>query len=239
MQGNPAEDWQELTEVYRLKSDEELNELAQDFADLTPTAREVLRGAMKGRGLDDPLAPRTPSQARFAAPEGPREEPLDEMPLRHTSTVDPDGVDRPLDENKGGEEEDRRPREYTWKTPLCECEDRDHAWQVTEALRRAGIESWIEQPGRGWVIGGPRVVVAADQLEQARAVVAQPIPQDIVDQSKMEVPEFVPPKCPVCGAEDPVLEGAEPANSWLCEACGKQWTEPVVEADGEIESAGR
>ena len=239
MHDNPAEDWQGLTEAYRQMGDEELEQVAEDFGDLTPTAQEVLRGEMKSRGLGDPLAPRTFSQASFAATEQAGEDPPDEGPLRWASTVDPDGGDSQADESKGGDEEDDGPREYTWKTLLCACEDRDHAWQVTEALRRAGIESWIEQPGRGWVIGGPHVVVAADQLDQAREVAARPIPRDIVEMSKAEVPEFVPPRCPACGAEDPVLESAEPTNQWLCEACGKQWSEPVAEGDGETETAGR
>ncbi|HXR38919.1 MAG TPA: hypothetical protein VN776_07495 [Terracidiphilus sp.] len=235
MHDNPAEDWQRLTEVYRQMGDEELEEVAADFADLTPTAQEALRSEMKSRGLRDPSAdPRTEPRAKPAAPE-PAE------PSRWASSVAPDDGDSSPEGEDGaeGNEEDGRPREYTWKTPLCECEDRDHAWQVSEALRRAGIESWIERPGRGWVIGGPRVVVAADQLEQAREVAERPIPQDIVDLSKMEVPEFVPPKCPACGAGDPVLESAEPSNAWLCEACGKQWTEPAAEEDGEPNEAGR
>src|ERR1039457_7389600 len=56
MQGNPAEEWQRLTEHYREISDEELRELAADFVDLTQTAQEVLRNEMRNRGLGDPLA---------------------------------------------------------------------------------------------------------------------------------------------------------------------------------------
>ena len=225
MYDNPAEDWQGLTEVYRRMGDGELEQVAEAYGDLTQTAQEVLRSEMKSRGLGDPRAVRIAGEEADA-----------DATWRRASRFDLDGGDSGAEEDGDG---DGRPGEFTWKTPLCECEDRDHAWQLSEALRRAGIESWIEQPGRGWVIGGPRVVVVADQLEQARAVAAQPIPQEIVDLSKMEVPEFVPPKCPSCGAEDPVLESAEPANSWLCEACGREWSEPVAEGDGEAEQAGR
>jgi transposase-like protein len=79
--------------------------------------------------------------------------------------------------------------------------------------------------------------VAADQLEEAREIAARPIPQEIVELSQMEVPEFEPPKCPQCGAEDPVLEGAEPVNAWLCEVCGKQWTESPEGANKGQEGA--
>jgi hypothetical protein len=138
---------------------------------------------------------------------------------------------------EGLDEEGAPPHEYTWKTPLCECDDRAGAWQLCEALRRVGIDSWIERHGFSSELGGPVVTVAADQLEAARAIAARPIPQEIVDLSKMEVPEFEAPVCPKCGAEDPVLEDVEPVNSWLCEACGAQWTESAE--DVKLEDSGR
>jgi ribosomal protein L37AE/L43A len=81
--------------------------------------------------------------------------------------------------------------------------------------------------------------VAADQLDLAHEIVSRPIPQEILDHFAEEVPAFEAPKCPKCGAEDPVLESAEPTNSWLCEVCGKQWAEPQENADTEPEKTGR
>ena len=75
-----------------------------------------------------------------------------------------------------------------------------------------------------------RVLVAADQLDQARAIAARPIPPEIVSESAPKLPDYQPPKCPGCGAPDPVLEGVDPANSWKCEQCGRQWTESVPAA---------
>jgi len=72
------------------------------------------------------------------------------------------------------------------------------------------------------------VLVAADQLDEARAVAARPIPPDIVEQSKIAPPEFEPPFCPKCGAADPVLENADPVNEWKCEVCGAEWSDPVA-----------
>jgi hypothetical protein len=229
MEGNPAEDWQRLTEHYREMSDEELQELAADFVDLTETAQQVLRNDMRNRGLDEPPA----------AGEAPK---ISEPPAlpRWASTVDPDAG--PIVSNAPeSNEEDDSPHEFTWKTTLCECEDREQAWQITEVLKRAGIESWIEQPGSRYSIGisSPRILVAADQLEKAVEIASRPIPQEIVDLSKMDVPEFQAPRCPHCGAEDPVLESVEPANAWLCEACGKQWTEAPEDLNAKPEEAGR
>lgn len=118
------------------------------------------------------------------------------------------------------------PHEFTWKVLLCECETTQEAWQVSETLRRAGIESWVTRSMGTWDASGPRVQVAADQLEQAQVVLASPIPQEIIAESQAKVPEFELPGCPMCGASDPVLENVDPVNAWVCEACGAEWSDP-------------
>jgi transposase len=132
--------------------------------------------------------------------------------------------------------QDSKGQIYSYKTLLCECEELDHAWQINELLRRHGIQSWIGKPSFANVEFplGPRVEVAADQLEQAKLIIAQPMPQEIIDEFREmneDVREYEPPKCPQCGAEDPILENAEPVNQWLCESCGKQWSEGAVEVN--------
>lgn len=203
---DPSRDWRALGDLYRQKSDEELQELAQDYGELTEVAREVLRGEMKARGLEDPAAPKTP-----------------EKRARKEAVTHGDAPGQPAAGEEGDASEPQR--EYTWKTPLCTCTTMQQAKQIAEMLRRAEIESWIEGGVNPWDAGSLRVVVAADELDQARAVMAKPIPQDVVDESTMEAPEYVAPVCPACGAEDPVLESVEPVNHWLCEACGKEWNE--------------
>jgi len=74
-------------------------------------------------------------------------------------------------------------------------------------------------------LSGPKVLVAADQLEEARQIAARPIPQDIIDDSRMKLPEFEPPTCQYCGAADPMLKGSEPCNQWVCEECGREWAD--------------
>jgi hypothetical protein len=204
-------DWQRLTQLYREMGDGELEALDADIGDLTEVAQQVLRDEMKKRGLNEPSVPRGAIE-----------------PLERFAPIESDGdVDSPTDEDES--EEGDLPHEYTWKTQLCECEEREEAWQIREVLRQAGIESWIEGPGsRVWDgMSNPRILVAADQFEQAREIASQPIPQAIVEQSKMQVPDYEPPVCPSCGADDPILEGADPVNSWRCERCGKQWTDPA------------
>jgi hypothetical protein len=206
MRTDPVEEWQRLTHHYRTLTDDQLGELAVDFADLTEMARQILRGEMSTRGLRDPQSP-----AGF-------HKTLEDGAVRQRET----GLDP--------EPEDALPHEYTWKTLLCECGTREEAWRIGEVLRRAGIESWIEGPGMyspyaDLDLASPRVLVAADQLDEARVIASRPIPQDVIDESKATVPEFEPPHCPKCGAADPVLESADEANTWRCDLCGRHWTD--------------
>ena len=215
--------------------DEELRELADQFGDLTEMAQQVLRDEMRKRRLGDP-----------GESEAPRTETHRTSERRHSGSqalIPPpwDTALVPAEEDDDAEREDQS-HEYTWKTLLCECETKEQAWQIYEMLRRAGIESWIEAP-RSYALelASPRVVVAADQVEEARLIAAQPIPQEIAEQSKFafNVPEFKSPHCPRCQAGDPVLESVDPCNAWSCEICGHEWTEADEKSAGDAVEANR
>jgi len=220
MFANPTEDWRALTERYRAMHDEELLELAADFNNLTPAAQQVLRDELKLRNLPDP---QTPGWWRDAS---------------NLPRSSPEAAAPSLPAGAEGE----TPVEYTWKTLLCACDGDEEAWQISEVLKRAGIESWIEGNTTYASTSGSlhasidegnrRVLVAADQLDEARAVIAQPIPQDIVEQSKIAPAEYQPPLCPKCGAADPVLESADPVNAWKCELCGAEWVDTLADPAG-------
>lgn len=206
MQTDPMEMWRQLTRNYAEMSEGELLNLAEDFGDLTEIARQVLRDEMRKRGLGDPKD--------YAAGQ--------------------DGIARNEVRLPAFARGDEGPSdEFVWKIMLCECASREEAWQVREALKRAGIECWSDQqqtyytplPEMGAGTQRIRIQVASDTLEAARAVVAQPIPPDIVEQSRAEHEVYEPPVCPGCGAADPVLESVDPVNAWKCEVCGKEWSE--------------
>jgi len=214
MSENTIADWQSLTKLYGEMGDEELLELDSQINDLTELAQQVLRDEMKKRGLARPRpadnAPKT--AARFGASQSDRREPS------------------PFDQ---AEEDGDPPDEYTWKTVLCECNERKEVYPIRMALWHAGIESWI---GGRWSrysddARNRRILVAADQLDQAREVIARPIPDAVVEECREAATEFKVPICPKCGAEDPILENAEPVNSWRCEECGRQWTDPAPPAE--------
>ncbi len=189
--------------------DGELRTLAAQFGDLTEMAQQVLRDEMRKRALGDPLAPSAPP-SRVQTPQA--------LAQSKSPLGESDVSDLAID--------------YTWKTRLCECETLDQARQLQEILHRHGIESWLEGPRTSarWDLLFPRVLVAADQLDEAREIASRPVPPEIVDQSRVEIPEFQPLVCPRCGTPDPILDAVEPVNSWLCEACGKEWSDPLEDA---------
>jgi ribosomal protein L37AE/L43A len=252
MQTDPILEWQKLREHYRELGDDELRELAADFNDLTPTAQQALRNEMQSRRLGDrevasnaPVPSNAPTATPIAATalrtKFESRAPAHEVPASAFSywgrspEIVPDAPESRAEDNGSVE--------YTWKTLLCECETMQEARELSGALKQAGIESWIEDAATGSRYAGlglwnPRVLVAADQLDQARAIAARPVPPEIVEESETKATDYEPPKCPRCGAKDPVLDGVDPVNSWRCEQCGQQWTDPAATGDeGEPKTA--
>ncbi len=221
MQSDPMEEWRRLTALYSEMGEIEIRDLAAQINDLTPTAQQIFRDELKKRGIAE--RPESPSPSNDSLPRESQWN-LDDY---HSNV---DNADR-----ESGAEEGNPPTEYSWKTPLIECGTREDAWQRSEMLRRAGIENWIEDPSTrsrvgAWTLRNPRIMVAADQLEQALAIAAQTIPQDIIDESRLPAEDFEVPRCPKCKAEDPTLESVEPSNNWLCESCGHTWSDPVPDS---------
>ncbi len=238
MHADPMLEWQRLTEHYREMNEDELRQLATDFADLTETAQQALRSEFQNRGFGDRIGATSasvPSNVQFTASAAKNTS----API-HDRAVDTLGFfnrqpELVPDSPDVGAEPDG-PVEYTWKTLLCECDSSQVAGELSEALKRAGIDCWIEGPKPSAYsayasldLTNPRVLVAADQLDQARTIAAGPIPPEIVADSQTKVPDFMPPSCPKCGATDPILEGVDPVNSWKCEQCGQNWTDPTPE----------
>jgi hypothetical protein len=242
MQADPILEWQRLSEHYRAMNDDELRQLATDFADLTDAAQQALRSEFQNLGFGDPESANTvpvasnappAMNASFTAP----------LPLRNAPSDPVDDIAfgaafgpraELVPDTPYASAEVDGPIEYTWKTPLCECNTLQEANKLSAALKQAGIDNWIEGPKPSAYsayasldLMNPRVLVAADQLDQARALAANPIPSEIVAESQAELPDFTPPSCPNCGAPDPILEGVDPVNSWKCEQCGQKWADSV------------
>jgi len=210
MKPNPFEESQRLTSLYSEMGDIEIRELAAGIEDLTDVAKQVLRNELKKRGLSGDA-----SAVRSSVLNSPRNREWEYAEDSQAQMV--------------AEGEDDSRSEFTWKTSLCECNTSKEAWALVFTLRKAGLDGWVDRQRSAASLNGPTVLVAADQLEQAREIAAQPIPQDIIDELNEPPEEFVPPTCPACGAKEPTLESTDPSNTWLCESCDNMWTEPIAE----------
>ncbi|MGA9072422.1 MAG: DUF2007 domain-containing protein, partial [Terracidiphilus sp.] len=164
MKTDPVEEWRRLSQHYREMSDEELYELESEIAGLTETAQQVLREEMRTRKLE---VPRKVEPESSVAPSAARR-----WELVREASEDEEEV----------QQDEGQPHEFTWKTVLCECNQAIEAWQLRAVLRQAGIDCWVDGSHSRYSndLGYPRVLVAADQLEQAREVAARPIPQEII-----------------------------------------------------------
>lgn len=210
MHDNAGAEWERLTRLYSGKNDEELLELAEDFGNLTEVARQVLRDELKKRKLPGPLAvPPVPPDNRpgFSG----------WNPARDRSPG-PQAASAP------NARSDHETGKYTWRTQLCECDTDDQANLLHMTLMDAGIQSWVEFPDPERKLGFtlPKIFVPAEQLARARQIAAQPIPREIVEESKTA---YIAPPCPKCGAADPLLESVDSSNHWSCESCGAEWTD--------------
>jgi hypothetical protein len=223
MPQDPLEEWRRLSKLYSEMGDIEIQELANQINDLTPTAQQILRDELKKRDVSNDSSARPQRDPKAAA-------------SIHWE-LEQDAADQDL--NPSGDEKSVG---YTWKVALCRCESLDEAAARSEMLRRAGIDSWIQRPGSQFVVpwlevgvGDIQINVAADQLDQAQQILLQPIPQDIVDdwKNQNEAPEYEIPACPKCKAPDPTLESVEPTNNWLCESCGCTWSDPVSDQQSQ------
>jgi hypothetical protein len=212
MPQDPLEEWRRLTALYSEMGDIEIQDLADQINNLTPSAQQVLQDELKKRGISADSSVELPTAPGLLD----RQASVNWEPATYRYR------------SSESQDESHRPYDYTWKVPLCDCETTIEARRVAEMLRRAGIDSWIEAPEvRG--TGAPRILVGADQVDHAQVVAAQPIPQDILDHEKEieEAAAYELPTCPKCKAADPILESVEPSNNWLCESCGHAWSEPL------------
>lgn len=220
MQNDPGAEWERLTRLYAGKNDEELLELAEDVGNLTEVAQQVLRDELKRRKLASPATSPAP------------------VPDNRPSFG---GWSRPADQKRSPGPQENQARDDdagSWRTQLCECDSDERANLLHLALLSAGVQSWVEFPDPDHKLGFelPRIFVPADQLAPARQIAAQPIPQEIIDEAKAA---FVAPKCPKCGAPDPLLESVDSSNHWYCESCGAGWADGLPADDPATDGSSR
>ena len=223
-----AKEWQRLQARYAGMGDQELKELGDDYSSLTEMAQQILRDELRKRNLPDPA---TASEVAQKTSSG---DPRTSGNWERLHSLTPDGlrdadspVDAESDEANEGEGASGY-RAYTWKTRLQTFATAEDAWMANEVLKQSGIESWLQVPRSAMDPTVPMIQVAADDLERAAAVLAKPIPEEIRSAANANVEDFELPRCPRCGAEDPLLEATDPVNQWSCEACGHTWKDEIT-----------
>jgi hypothetical protein len=193
---NTTDEYQQLVKHYAAMYDEELLQLAADFDDLTDVAKAALSDELKHRKLSMPAPAASPEAQLETAGEA----------LQPAAVVA-----RDLDIAPNG---DALLKGFSSSEEASIC-----YW----ALEIAGIRSRLIT--NQMLTVGPQLQIAAQDLERAQKVLAQPISAEVMEQyeSAKETGDFQSPNCPVCGTPDPLLESADPVNEWFCESCGHQW----------------
>ena len=142
MQIDPVQEWQRLTAEYREKSEGELLELARDYrrSDRTRAAGAARRDAQPriGRSGDSETrgASRSRKRLHLRSRRADRRHRIRRC-SRHCiraarSHARAGATTLPISPNRNC----NGPHEYTWKTPLCECETNDEARQLSQRCGR-------------------------------------------------------------------------------------------------------
>ncbi|HEV2395421.1 MAG TPA: DUF2007 domain-containing protein [Candidatus Sulfotelmatobacter sp.] len=217
---DPEQERQRLAEFYAGQHDGELAKVAREAYDLTDLAREVLRNEILKRGLNLKFVEERPA-LRIRKPEP--------MP------GDPPPV--PPKEVLPAGELDMRPM-----VTLRQFRDVPEALLAKGSLESAGIECAFADDNLvrlDWfysnAIGGIKLLVDPDDLEDAEKVLTQPIPENFEAEG---TGPYEQPKCPKCGSLDVNFREMDPAayltlavnvpipirrRAWRCHACDAEW----------------
>ena len=218
---DPATQWRDLTEHYRRLTDDELIDIAQDSADLTDTAQQVLKQEISSRGLN--LEP--------------AKEPDPPEPEMNSDDSDPDTPD-PYAEDCA-------------LVDLCDVWSIADALKLQAILVTASIPFYIGPEKAQSVdaitsnfTGGLTVKVMRIGKPYASAAMQSYSPADApADEDAGDI-DSLAIHCPKCHSEDVTLvddkthdqiddtnERVESASKfhWNCDACGNDWIDEGIE----------
>jgi len=227
---DPEQEFSRLAEIYSRMADEQLEQVALDYADLTDVAQQALRAEFDKRKLALP-AQKAEAVASVV------KEPPESIPATEDS-------------------EARASVDYRELVEIRRFRDLLDAEVAKGALDSAGIESFLGDDNMvrmDWfysnAVGGVKLLVRPGDFTAAEEVLNQPIPEEIDYDG--ETP-FAQPMCPKCGSLDitfetlnkPVAYGSAwlgvplpiKSEKWTCNACGARWVEEEDEAPkpGEV-----
>ncbi|HWR17344.1 MAG TPA: hypothetical protein VN577_21115 [Terriglobales bacterium] len=217
---DPATEWRELQERYSTLSDGELEELAGEAYQLTDTAKEVLKSALRSRGLDVELAKAPPEDEEFY-------DDSDELTEEESDSESFDPADLEL-------------------APVLVAWSVEEARAAKLLLNNAGIPSYlgpdnvekVEEVERNFARG---VEVKTRYVDRHRAgyILQHEMPKSAEDRVDPEAIPEVDIRCPSCNSDAVIFEQLEkesPKDSdldatfhWRCDACGHEWEDDGVD----------
>jgi DNA-directed RNA polymerase subunit M/transcription elongation factor TFIIS len=204
---DPVAEWNRLTELYRQKSDDELELIAADAYDLTDTARQVLAAEIGSRKLDIKLNDQPPP---------PEEEGLG--PVHDIDPVEFDLQSVYVAKNMEDLIEFKRVLE---EAGIAHFIGPNHVQELEDFH-----ESF--EPG-------VRVYVRYVDWQRTLSYLANRPPQSSPKEQASETnseSENLPIICPACQSEEVVFLSHDPKDEsklrWRCDACGNRWTDDAV-----------
>jgi DNA-directed RNA polymerase subunit M/transcription elongation factor TFIIS len=203
---DPVAEWNRLTELYRQKSDDELELIAADAYDLTDTAREVLSAEINLRKLDIKVNDQTPPP------------PEEEVEMGPVDQLDPSGLDLQSLCICDTREELVAVKRALEEAGIAHFIGPD---QVQE------LEDF-----HGSFEGGVKVYVRYLDMHRAASYLREALPQPEANAEPEAETDDAQPTCPSCHSEEIVFLSQDPKDEskfrWRCDACGNRWTNDGV-----------
>jgi hypothetical protein len=227
---DPEQERRRLAEFYSRQMDGELEKVGGQAAELTDTARDVLRTELSRRGLSaEPL-----ERALVPPP----------LPVPPTPTA---RSKTPAAELPAWLDDDLALRELV---TLRSFRDMPEALLAKGCLESAGIESCLVDDNMvrlDWfwsnLVGGIKLQVDPKDIEVANEILEQPIPDGF---DVAGVGEYQQPHCPRCESLDVNFQEVLPAayvsaylsvpipfhrRAWRCHSCDAEWEDDGVDAE--------
>ncbi len=202
---DPVSEWNRLTDLYRQKSDDELELVAADAYDLTDTAQQVLAAEISLRKLDIKLNDQPPASEQ-------------EEEMGPVDQFDPSELDlRPVYSCDTNEElvavkralEQAGIAHFIGPNYVQELEDFHGSFE-----------------------GGVRIYVRYVDQRRASSYLNEVFPQTHSKAEPEEEVEESAPTCPACHSDEIVFLSQDPKDDskfrWRFDACGNRWTNDGV-----------
>lgn len=230
---DPAHEFSRLAGLYSQMPDEQLQQVAEDFADLTAIAQDALRTEFAKRHLALPEPPKPPASTAV------KEQLVAERPAV-TVAINPP------------------PPGAEGLVEIARFRDVPVATMMKGALESAGIQCFLaddQMINTNWfysnALGGVKLLVSPADFDAAKEVLEQPIPERI---EFAEGEEYEQPRCPKCGSLNVSFQNIDEATAfgsawmgiplpytldrWECKDCEATWKEDEEDDKAEPQDLG-